>query len=127
MIARDLRLRRPFEFERARRRGRSWTTPLVVMSLLPNDREHNRYGFAVGRRVGNAVRRNLIKRRLREAVRHRHPEIRQGFDLVFIARGTLANPDVSFTDVQAAIDTLLNRARLLTDADDQPVAHSTKA
>src|SRR5690606_37394303 len=68
MIARALRLRRPFEFERVRKQGRSWATPLVVMAVLPNDLEHNRYGFAVGRRIGKATARNRVKRWMREAV-----------------------------------------------------------
>lgn len=42
--------------------------PLVVFAL-PNDLPHPRLGLAVGRHVGNAVRRNLVKRLLRETLR----------------------------------------------------------
>lgn len=113
MIARPLRLRRAFEFDRVRRRGRSWTTPLVVLAVLPNDLETNRYGFAVGRRVGGAVRRNKIKRWFREATRDLHPQLEQGFDLVVIARGRLANDDVTFEHVRDALRTLCRKAGLM--------------
>lgn len=113
MIARALRLARPFEFERVRKKGRSWTTRLVVLAVLPNDLGHNRYGFAVGRRVGKAVRRNKIKRRMREAVRHVHPELDRGYDMVFIARGPLADTNVSYDEVKSAIHTLCRKAGLL--------------
>jgi ribonuclease P protein component len=113
MIARALRLRRPFEFERVRKRGRSWTTHLLVLSVLGNDCGYNRYGFAVGRRIGGAVRRNRVKRWLREAVRCLHPSLVQGYDLVFIARGPLADESVTYQQVVAAVESLCRRADLL--------------
>ena len=123
MIARALRLREPFEFERVRKRGRSWTTRLVVLAVLANDLEHNRYGFAVGRRVGGAVRRNKVKRWLRECVRSLHPVLAQGYDLVLIARGPLADESVGFTQVAADVEAACRRAGLLDrlDAASRPI------
>lgn len=112
MIARALRLRRPFDFERVRKRGRSWPTRLVVLVVLPNELGHNRYGFAVGKRIGKAAKRNRVKRWMREAVRRLHPELRAGYDLVLIARGPLAQPDVTYQQVAEAIDELTRRAEL---------------
>lgn len=117
MIARPLRLRRPFEFERVRKRGRSWTTNLVVLAVLPNELDHNRYGFAVGRRIGGAVKRNRVKRWLREAVRELHPLLNPGHDMVFIARGSLANEGVNLEQVRDAMRTITRRAGLLDESD----------
>ena len=117
MIARALRLRQPFEFERVRKQGRSWTTRLLVLAVLANDLEHNRYGFAVGRRVGGAVERNRVKRRLREAVRALHPSLDQGFDVVLIARGPLADQSVPFERIAGDVESLFHRARLLAAQD----------
>ena len=116
MIARPLRLRRPFEFERVRKRGRSWTTPLLVLAVLPNDLEHNRYGFAVGRRIGGAAGRNRVKRWLRESVRELHPQLRQGHDLVYIARGRLTGAGVEFEQVREATRILARKAGLLDES-----------
>jgi ribonuclease P protein component len=115
MIARDLRLRRPAEFERVRRRGKSWSTPNLVLVLLPNDLDQNRYGFAVGRRVGKAVRRNLIKRWMREAVRREHPHLTPGHDIVFIARGRLADPHATYHQILESVRILTRRAGLTND------------
>lgn len=117
MIARLLRLRRPFEFEHVRKRGISWTTHLVVLALLPNDLEHNRYGFAVGRRIGGAVERNRVKRWMRESVRELHPRLKPGYDLVFIARGALKNEGVNFEQVREATRTVTRKAGLLDESD----------
>lgn len=114
MIARSLRLRSPRDVQRVRKRGRSWTTPFLVLVLLPNNLEHNRYGFAVGRRVGGAVRRNRVKRWMRESVRRLHPALRQGHDAVFIARGRMAEPDVSYSTVDQSVGILVEQAGLVS-------------
>lgn len=114
MIARSLRLRSPRDVQRVRKRGRSWTTPFLVLVMLPNNLEHNRYGFAVGRRVGGAVQRNRVKRWMRESLRRRHPALRQGYDAVFIARGRMAGPDVSYSIVDQSVGILVEEAGLVS-------------
>lgn len=62
--------------------------PLIVFAL-PNELSHPRLGLSVGRRVGNAVKRNAIKRRLRDAFRMlaaSWPDDRPCLDLVLVVR-----------------------------------------
>jgi ribonuclease P protein component len=114
-----VRLKSATDFERVRRDGRSHAHPLVV--LLARRREaaeppaETRVGFAAGRGVGGAVKRNRAKRLLREAVRRRAPELAAGWDLVFIARPPLAAAGLE--DAQAAVAQVLRRARALAEAD----------
>jgi ribonuclease P protein component len=61
--------------------------------------------------VGQAVVRNRVKRRVREAVRARLPRLRGGKDLVWIARP--ASATATYTEIVAAVDELLGRSRLL--------------
>ncbi|NOZ30276.1 MAG: ribonuclease P protein component [Chloroflexi bacterium] len=111
-MKRRYRLNDRERFWQVRREGRSWSHPLVVLRALPNDLPYSRFGFAVSRRVGSAVRRNRVKRRLREAVRLMQSQIRPGWDVVFIARPPIAQAD--YSDVAAACARLLRRAQLLT-------------
>ncbi len=63
------RLTHALEYQRAYEANvRKQAGPLVVFGHQ-SDHEHPRLGLAVSRRVGNAVKRSLIKRRLREAFR----------------------------------------------------------
>lgn len=94
-----------------KRKGRSLTHRLVVLATMPNGSTHSRVGFSVSRYVGGAVKRNRVKRRLREAVRPMVECIVSGHDLVFIARNPVC--DASFTDIQGAITKLLEQAGLL--------------
>ncbi len=58
----------------------------LVVYVLPNRLDHTRLGISVGRRYGSAVRRNRIKRHLREAFRLEADSIPTGFDVVCVPR-----------------------------------------
>lgn len=117
MVERVLRLSSPAEFERVRATGKSWSTDLIVAVVLENDHAHNRYGFAVGRKVGNAVRRNRAKRLMRESVRNLHPRIRSGHDIVFIARNSIRT-ETTQREVDWAVKEVIRRAGLLLETEE---------
>ncbi len=110
-MKRRYRLREKERFQEVRRKGRSYVDRLLVLSALPNDLPYSRFGFSVSRRIGKAVVRNRVKRRLREAVRLRMGQIEPGWDVVFIARAPIR--EVDFHTIDAAVARLLRRASLL--------------
>jgi ribonuclease P protein component len=59
--------------------------PLLIYSR-PNDLAHARLGLAVPRSIGTAVKRNTIKRRLREAFRLMQHDWQNGYDVVITVR-----------------------------------------
>lgn len=76
-----------------------------------------RVGFSVSKRVGGAVVRNRVKRRLREAVRVRLTSLPPGWDIVISARPAAATVDHATLDAELGV--LLGRARLARDTRDQ--------
>jgi ribonuclease P protein component len=110
-MKRAQRLRRPEQFQRVRRAGRSWSSPLLTLNAASSNRHRPRCGFVVGKRVGKAVVRNRARRRVREAVRLVYDRILPGWDLVFVVRSPAA-ATVEFEQIQAAVEQLLRRASL---------------
>jgi ribonuclease P protein component len=100
------------QFQQTRAKGRSWAHPLMVLVAAPNGLEITRCGFSVGKRLGKAHTRNRLKRELREAVRVRHPGLKKGFDLVWIARQNLTEA-TDFWTIDQTVESLLRRAKLI--------------
>ncbi len=116
-MKRVYRLRRPDQFRRVRREGRSYTSPHLMLNVAAGRRQRIRCGFVVGKQFGAAVRRNRARRRVREAVRLALPSIVSGYDLVFVIRG-VAVLSMPFSMLQREVEQLLRRARLWSEAPD---------
>ncbi len=109
-MKRRYRLRDTRSFARVRKAGRCRRGSGIVMCCLANCLAHSRFGFVVSKRVGNAVTRNRVKRRLR-AIFHSHlPQLRTGFDIVVICRPQVA--DVTYQDLERACMQLAARLSL---------------
>lgn len=81
-----------------------------MLYALPNEMEHSRFGFSASRRIGKAVRRNRIKRLIREAIRLNLKDVAGGWDVIFIARHPIREAD--FHRVRGAVEDLLRQANL---------------
>ncbi|HZC04147.1 MAG TPA: ribonuclease P protein component [Ktedonobacterales bacterium] len=113
---RDSRLRSSQDFQRVRRRGRrqqgQWLILVYARRVAADSATlPARIGFSVNKRVGSAVKRNRVKRRLREAIRRRLWKAQFGWDMIVIARPEAA--DVEYSRLADELYDLLTRARLL--------------
>lgn len=105
-------LKRNKEFRYVYRRGNSKAHPLLVLIWVKargNQGVHA--GFSVSKKIGNSVVRNRVKRRLREALTPWLPRIKDGYNLIFIAREAVVKAE--FTAVSDAVHNLLRRADVL--------------
>ena len=107
-LSRERRLRKSADYRAARRDGRSWADGTLVLNARANDSETSRFGFTVSKRVGNAVARNRIRRRLKAATAD--TGIADGWDLVFIARRRAADAD--YWTLRRSLRRLVRRAGL---------------
>ncbi|MDI6857889.1 MAG: ribonuclease P protein component [Dehalococcoidia bacterium] len=90
-MRRAQRLTKSKDFTTVHKKGRSVADRLLVLRFMENRLARNRYGFVVSRRVGKAVVRNRVRRRLREAIRAEG--LKGGWDVVVIARAGAAEAD----------------------------------
>ena len=78
------------EFKRTLQYGKKFVVPeLVLFAAKGSKEENNRLGMIVTKKIGNAVERNKVKRRMREIFRQMPQEESNNLDLVFIARNKM--------------------------------------
>ncbi|MDR3048978.1 MAG: ribonuclease P protein component [Elusimicrobiota bacterium] len=81
-----------------------------VLAFKREGKQIRRLGLVASAKVGNAVQRNLAKRRLREIFRTNKNNMAQGLDLVFILKPKIAS--VKYNELQKAILDILTKAKL---------------
>mgnify|MGYP001182558361 CR=1 FL=1 len=109
-MQKGLRLTSSGRFSQIHREGRASANRLLVLKSLSNDIDRSRFGILVGKRNGNAIVRNRVKRRLRAVLRQ--APVAAGWDIVVIARRPAASAD--YDHLEGAAQELLKKARLLS-------------
>ncbi len=94
-------LKKNYEFRRLYNKGKSAATPYVVVYVKRTGRDTNRLGITVSNKIGKAVVRNKVRRRLREIYRLHEGEMQRGLDLVFVARGR--SVDATYAQLEQAV------------------------
>lgn len=108
-------LRRKKEFRYTYRAGKSCGGKYVALVYAKNRSASAKIGFSVSKKIGNAVVRNRVKRRMREAVTPLIPAIKGGTNLIFIARDPILG--APFLDIREGMLAQLQRAGLIQTED----------
>ncbi len=101
-------LKENYLFRRLYRKGASSANRFLVMYCLKNKRQFNRLGLTVSIKLGKAVKRNRIKRLIKEAYRLNEYKLKTGYDIIIVARSRALS--AAYTDIE---NSLLKAAILL--------------
>jgi len=116
-------LRSVADFQTIQSQSRSRAHPLLLLRYRRNGLERTRYGISTGRKVGSAVVRNGVRRRLRTILRSIDSSIVPGYDILLVARP--ASATVKQLELESAMRQLLRGANLVErvappDASERP-------
>ena len=92
-MKRTMTVKENYEFRRIYAKGRSGVSPYLVVYVRPNRRGRNRLGVTVSTKLGHAVVRNRVRRRIREIFRLSQGKMKQGYDCIVVALTRAAHAD----------------------------------
>lgn len=105
-------IRSPLDFRAIGAGSRSRMHPLLVVRFRRNELDRTRFGISTGRRLGTAVARNRVRRRLKTVLRGLVDRIERGWDVLIVARPAAAH--ATQAELAEVTERLLRAGGLLT-------------
>lgn len=104
-------LKKNFQFRKVYRSGKSYSNQLLVLYIFKNREGINNIGISVSKKVGKSVTRSRVKRLIKESYRKNMINVKQGYNLVFIAR--VSSNGKGYKEIDTSLVNLLRKSGLL--------------
>ena len=105
------RIRKNMEFKNIYKVGKNYWNRNLILYVKKNGLNETRVGYTITKKIGNAVTRNKIRRRMKEIYRLHFHNIKEGYDLVFIAKRGVK--DIPYKELEGSMIHILSISKLL--------------
>jgi len=107
-------LKKNYEFRRIYNKGKSAASQCAVVYCRRNGSAGNRLGVTVSTKLGGAVKRNRVRRRLKEVYRINERKFASGYDIILVAR--MRSRFTEFGELESSVLSLFRKLNILEDA-----------
>lgn len=111
-------LKQNHEFRRLYSKGRNAASPYFAVYCRRTGRPYSRLGLTTGVKLGNAVKRNRVRRRMRELYRTNESKLRPGYDIVMVARTRAIF--ARYSDLESSFLRLMKKLELTLPREEKP-------
>lgn len=105
-------LKKNGQFRSVYNNGRSAANKYLVILALKNGAVYTRIGVSVSKKIGKSVKRNRIKRQVKESCRNMQASVSAGYDIVIVARKPVSDAD--FNDINKSVKYLFKKLNLFS-------------
>ena len=113
----ELTLRKQSDFSRVYKQGKSRGSRFAVILYRRNGLKFTRTAFVASKKVGNSVERNRSRRLMRAAYRAVEPNVKKGYDIIFVARASITG--CKEPEVEKVLKKSLESAGILTGSNNE--------
>jgi ribonuclease P protein component len=106
-------LKKNYEFKNVLSKGKFFVGKYIIIYIKNNNKKENFIGIAVNTKIGKAVKRNRIKRVIRESYRINKEKIKKGNDIVFLWNKNAKIEDANFYNVNKDMLEILDKAKMV--------------
>ena len=110
LVQAKYRLKKNFQYNYVYKHAKTVSDGNLVILYCNSNNQQSKVGFSVGKRQGNAVKRNRLRRQLKAAMRQFMPNVKPRYNIVVVPR---RSTPYLYSDILISVNQLLNKAGLL--------------
>ena len=108
-------IKKNYEFKILFSKGKFYHGEFIHMYIKQTNQDINKFGIAVSKKQGKAVKRNHIKRLIRENYKNFESSIKTGTNILIVINKNKDIKDISFKDIEENFLRTLKKANVLVD------------
>ena len=106
-------LKKNYEFQNVLTKGNFYIGEQITIYITKNSQKINKFGIAIAKKTCNAVKRNLLKRKIRENYRLIEKKLSKGYNIVFLWNKKVSVEQVDFHIIEKDMENIFIKAGLL--------------
>lgn len=111
-MKKTIMLKKNYEFKKVLKKGKYYSGQVLEAFIIKNT-NFNRIGIAISAKIAKAVKRNRIKRFIREAYLLNEKKIKEKVEIVFLCKKSVRAHEITFYDVKKDIEKILEGAQII--------------
>lgn len=108
-----LTLKKNYEFKYVLNKGTKYYGNQIIVYIKPNKKASNVLGIAINTKICTAVKRNKLKRLIRENYRLLSPEMKKGYNMVFLWNRNVDPENADFYKIKMDMENIFKKANIL--------------
>lgn len=106
-------LKKNYEFKFVLTKGKGYFGKYINLYIIKENSKKNRIGIAVGKKIGKAVKRNKIKRWIRESYTYLEDRIVEQYKMIFVLRKNISIEEMDYWKIRDDIEKLFKKAGIV--------------